>query len=552
MCFPMAKQVKVFRGTKLRCKGWRQEAILRMLEANVETGINPDELITYAGECKLVRNWESYDKTVEILKNLEDDETLLMQSGKPVVVFKTRKGAPVMLHAVCNIVGRWDNPEGYRELERKGLTIYPCHAPTWNRPSVSHGQFQGEYARSKEVADEYFGGTLKSRFHLTSGLGKAARPQAIAAKMLGAVCLIVDANRETVNGSVKDGWVDKEAKNLDEALKMVDEAKKKGTAVTIALCALDNEIYPELVKRGITPDSVTAQSAAKTSQMKAYVPAGMTPEEARKLAEKNWDEFERRYKESVVAVWKAMLEFKDRGAHVYCSENGMRVTARDAGLVRAFEIPNSLTVAREKAGRTGEGRGAFGGQLSYISAVGGRLFFISGDTEDMYKIDNVVLQEFAASKEAMDWMKMIKSLDKVFNPPNKGLPQRLLGYLSSEEMHRVHKIINEMVRTGELKAPVVTSAGLWQTAGPLTMSEGLKDGSDAIADWAFLAAMLSAVLADIAFVAGDAEGIEVTGGGREIVLDGTKEAEEKLDKLHAASVLSTIRLADAGYKSATE
>ena len=530
------KRVKARRGKKLACKGWRQEAILRMLQNNLENAEKPDELIIYGGTGKAARNWDCYHAIVKALTELEKDETLLIQSGKPVGVFKTHELAPRVLTANAHLVPRWSTWEVFHELEAKGLIMYgQMTAGGWAYIGTQ-GILQGTYETLAECARRSFGGSLKGRLVLTGGLGGMGGAQPLAVTMNGGVCIAVEIDEKRIDRRVKVGYCDVKVKDLDKALKLALASVRNKKPLSIGLLGNCAEILPSLLDRGVVPDIVTDQTSAH-DELDGYVPTGFDLEEAAELRASNPDEYKRRAIESIGIHVKAMLGFMRKGSVVFEYGNNIRAQAVKAGVENAFDFKGFVPLYIRPM--FCEGRGPF------------RWVAISGDPQDILKTDKVVMREFSNNKQLVNWIKLAEKL-----VPFEGLPARVcwLGY---GERARFGKIINRMVADGELKGPIVITRDhldCGSVASPNRETEGMLDGSDAIADWPLLNAMINtAGGADlVAIHNGGGVGIGYsTHAGLLVVADGTREAEEKIQRVLTADPgMGILRHADAGYPAA--
>jgi len=530
------EKIKARRGTKLICKGWRQEAILRMLQNNLENAEKPEELIIYGGTGKAARNWDCYRAIVKSLMKLEDDETLLIQSGKPVGIFKTTRISPRVLTANSHLVPRWSTWEVFHELEAKGLIMYgQMTAGGWAYIGTQ-GILQGTYETLAECARQNFGGTLKGRLVLTGGLGGMGGAQPLAVTMNGGVCLAVECDKKRIDKRVKIGYCDTRTDSLDEALKLALDAKKRKKALSIGLVGNCAETHPIIDERGIVPDVVTDQTSAH-DELGGYIPKGLSVTEAAKLRDSGPEEYMRRALESIAIHVRAMLSFMEKGSIVFEYGNNIRAQARKMGVSNAFAFKGFVPLYIRPM--FCEGRGPF------------RWVALSGDPGDILKTDQVVMREFRRNKQLVNWIKLAE--DKV---PFEGLPARVcwLGY---GERARFGKIINKMVRDGKLKAPIVITRDhldCGSVASPNRETEGMRDGSDAIADWPLLNALINtAGGADLVAVHnGGGVGIGYsTHAGLLVVADGTKEADEKIQRVLTSDPgLGIIRHADAGYPEA--
>ena len=530
------ERVKARRGNKIICKGWRQEAILRMLQNNLENAEKPDELIIYGGTGKAARNWDCYRAIVKSLTALEDDETLLIQSGKPVGVFRTTKIAPRVLTANAHLVPRWSNWEVFHELEAKGLIMFgQMTAGGWAYIGTQ-GILQGTYETFAACARENFGGSLKGRLVLTGGLGGMGGAQPLAVTMNGGVCLAVECDEKRIQRRVKAGYCDRMVDDLDRAVSTALDARRRKKALSIGLLGNCAETHPKLVEQGIVPDIVTDQTSAH-DELGGYIPRGLNVEGASKLRSNNPDEYRRRAIESIGIHVRAMLDFLSKGSVVFDYGNNIRAQAVKAGVSDAFDFQGFVPLYIRPM--FCEGRGPF------------RWVAITGDPEDIIKTDKVVMREFKDNKQLVNWIRLAEK--KV---PFEGLPARVcwLGY---GERARFGRIINKMVGDGELSGPIVITRDhldCGSVASPNRETEGMRDGSDAIADWPFLNAMINtAGGADLVAVHnGGGVGIGYsTHAGLLVVADGTKEAEQKIERVLTADPgMGIIRHADAGYPAA--
>ncbi len=534
------KNIRAPRGSNLICKGWAQEAALRMLMNNLDPEVaeKPEELIVYGGTGKAARNWECFRAIVNSLIELENDETLLIQSGKPVGIFKTHEFAPRVLISNAMLVPAWATWDEFRRLEALGLTMYgQMTAGSWIYIGTQ-GILQGTYETFAACADKYFGGTLAGRFLLTSGLGGMGGAQPLAATMNGAAFLGVEVDRKRIERRLQTGYLDMMTDNLDEALEIVLKAKEKKEAISVGLVGNAADVLPEILRRGIIPDIVTDQTSAHDT-LNGYVPNGIPYEEALELRKKDPQKYIQMAKRSIVEHVKAMLEFKRRGAIVFDYGNNIRGEAYANGVKDAFEIPGFVHEFIRPL--FCEGRGPF------------RWVALSGDPEDIYATDEAVMKTFPENKSLVRWIQKAQKHVKF-----QGLPARIcwLGY---GERAKMGKIFNEMVKTGEVKAPIVIGRDHLDTgsvASPNRETEKMKDGSDAIADWPILNALLNAV-AGASWVAvhhGGGVGIGLSiHAGMVIVADGTKEMEIRLERVLTTDPgLGIVRHADAGYEKAIE
>ncbi len=532
--------IKAPRGTELNTKGWIQEAALRMLMNNLDPEVaeNPDELIIYGGSGKAARNWEAFEAIVESLKNLENDETLLVQSGKPVGIFKTHADAPRVIISNSMLVPDWANWDEFRRLEKMGLTMYgQMTAGSWIYIGTQ-GILQGTYETFAECARQHFGGSLKGKFLLTSGIGGMGGAQPLAATMNGAAFLGIDVDVARLEKRIETGYLDVIAKDLDEALERVSEAKAKGEALSVGLVGNAGEVLPEILSRGVIPDVLTDQTSAHDT-LNGYVPMGMTFEEALKLRAENPQEYIKRAKATIVEHVKAMLEFKKRGAITFDYGNNIRGEAKENGVENAFDIPGFVPEFIRPL--FNDGKGPF------------RWAALSGDPNDIYETDKAVIETFPEDEALVRWIKMAQK--KVHF---QGLPSRIcwLGYGDRAKMG---KIFNDLVASGKVSAPIVIGRDhldCGSVASPYRETEGMKDGSDAIADWPILNILMNTIggASWVSFHHGGGVGIgKSLHAGMVIVADGTKEAEKRLERVLTYDPgMGIIRHADAGYERAIE
>ena len=532
------KTVKARRGKELACKGWRQEAILRMLQNNLENAEKPEELIIYGGTGKAARNWECYDAIVETLKRLEDDETMLVQSGKPVAVFKTMRTSPRVLTANSHLVPRWSTWEEFYKLEAKGLIMYgQMTAGGWAYIGTQ-GIIQGTYETFAACARKHFKGTLKGRLVLTGGLGGMGGAQPLSVTMNGGVCLAVEADRKRIERRASIGYCDTISDDLDEALKMALDAKRQKKPLSIGLVGNCAETHPDILSKGIIPDVVTDQTSAH-DELGGYIPRGLTVEEAAKLRKADPEQYKKRALDGIGEHVRAMLGFLRKGSVVFDYGNNIRAQAQRVGVDDAFDFKGFVPLYIRPM--FCEGRGPF------------RWIAVSGDPQDILKTDKVVMREFKDNEQLVNWIKLAEA--KV---PFEGLPARVcwLGY---GERARFGKIINDMVGSGELSGPVVITRDhldCGSVASPNRETEGMMDGSDAIADWPLLNALVNASAgADlIAIHNGGGVGIGYsTHAGLLVVADGTEEAGEKIQRVLTTDPgMGVVRHADAGYAEAVK
>jgi urocanate hydratase len=532
--------IKAPRGLKMTCKSWQTEAAMRMLMNNLDPEVaeKPAELIVYGGSGKAARNWEAYHLLVRCLKDLENNETLLVQSGKPVGIFKTHKDAPRVLISNSMLVPNWANWEKFRELEELGLTMYgQMTAGSWIYIGTQ-GILQGTYETFASAAKKHFGGSLKGRLILSAGLGGMGGAQPLAATMNNGVFLGIEVDPARIKRRLETGYLDVMVDRLEDALILALGAKEKGISQSIGLVGNAAEIYPEILKRGIVPDLVTDQTSAHDS-LNGYIPVGLTLDEATELRRKDPQNYIRRALESMAVHVQAMLELQKKGSIVFDYGNNIRAQAFEAGVKEAFNYPGFVPAYIRPL--FCEGKGPF------------RWAALSGDPEDIYKTDDALLKEFPEDVSLARWMRLAKEKIKF-----QGLPARIcwLGY---GQRARVGKIFNDMVAKKKLKAPIVIGRDHLDSgsvASPYRETEGMKDGSDAIADWPILNALLN-VAAGATWVSvhhGGGVGIGYSiHAGMVVVADGTKEAERKLLRVLTTDPgTGVMRHTDAGYEEAIQ
>ncbi len=527
--------IKAPRGTELNCKGWKQEAMLRQLKNNLENAEDPDNLIVYGGSGKAARNWDAYEKIVETLKELEDDETLLVQSGKPIGVFKTFERAPRVIIANSNLVPKWSTWEKFYELEDLGLMMYgQMTAGSWCYIGTQ-GIIQGTYETFAAAARKHFDGTLEGKLCVSGGLGGMGGAQPLAIKMNGGVALVVEINPKRAQRRLDAGYCDVVVEDLDEALTMAMEAKEEKEALAIGLIGNTAEVLPEMLDRDVIPDVLTDQTSAHDAM--EYFPKGISYTEALELKNDSPDEFKERSMESMKLHCKTMVKMNEKGAITFDYGNNLRGQAYEAGFEKAFAYPGFVPAYIRPM--FCEGRGPF------------RWMALSGDPEDILKTDEVVKELFPDNEQLVNWIDLAQE-----HLPWEGLPARVcwLGY---GERHKFAKRINKMVRSGELKAPIsITRDHLdaGSVASPNRETENMKDGSDAVADWPLLNAMLniSAGADSVSIHNGGGVGIGFsTHAGMVVVADGTEEAEENIERVFKTDPgMGVVRHADAGYEKA--
>ncbi len=532
--------IRAPRGTTLNTKGWIQEAAYRMLMNNLDPEVaeKPEELVVYGGIGKAARNWESYHKIVETLRTLENDETMLVQSGKPVAVFKSHADAPRVLLANSNIVPAWANWETFRNLEKKGLMMYgQMTAGSWIYIG-SQGILQGTYETFAEAARQHFNGSLKGTLTVTAGLGGMGGAQPLSVTMNEGVVIAIECDKKRIQRRIDTNYCDLMVESLSEALTMAKEAMNEGKPLSIGLLGNAAEILPELVRRGEVPDLVTDQTSAH-DPLNGYLPAGMSIKEGEELRKTNPDEYLKRAKSSIKDHVQAMLELQKAGAVTFDYGNNIRQEAYNEGLKSAFDFPGFVPAFIRP--QFCEGKGPF------------RWVALSGDPEDIYKTDEVILREFADNEHLCKWIKMAREQVSF-----QGLPSRIcwLGY---GERAKFGKIINDMVASGEISAPIVIGRDhldCGSVASPNRETEGMKDGSDAIADWPILNAMINSVngASWVSVHHGGGVGMGYSmHAGMVIVADGTEEAAKRLERVLTSDPgMGIARHVDAGYDLAIQ
>ena len=532
--------IRAPRGSTISCRGWHQEAALRMLMNNLDPEVaeRPGDLVVYGGTGKAARNWEAFDAIVRSLKALADDETLLVQSGKPVGVFRTHPGAPRVLIANSNLVGRWANWDHFRELERAGLMMYgQMTAGSWIYIG-SQGIVQGTYETFGAVGRTHFDGSLAGRFVLTAGLGGMGGAQPLAATMNGAAILGVEVDESRIDKRLSTGYCDRKTASLDEALRWIDEAKASGSALSVGLLGNAAEVLPELVRRGVTPDVLTDQTSAHDTLI-GYIPKGMSLAEAAELRTRDPKGYVARSTASIVDHVRAMLEMQKRGAVTFDYGNNIRTVALDAGVTDAFKIPGF--VPEYVRPLFCEGKGPF------------RWVALSGDPKDIARTDDLVLELFPHDKHLARWISMAR--EKIHF---QGLPARIC-WLGLGERAKFGVALNDLVAKGELSAPIAIGRDHLDTgsvASPFRETEAMKDGTDAVADWPILNALLNTASGAswVSFHHGGGVGIgNSLHAGQVIVADGTPEMRERLQRVLTNDPgIGVARHADAGYEIATE
>ncbi len=532
--------IRAPRGSEISCRGWQQEAVLRMLMNNLDPDVaeRPEDLVVYGGTGKAARNWEAFDAIVRELRRLADDETLLVQSGKPVGVFRTHPWAPRVLIANSNLVGRWANWDHFRELERAGLMMYgQMTAGSWIYIGTQ-GILQGTYETLAELARQHFGGTLRGRVTLTAGLGGMGGAQPLAVTMNEGVAICVEVDESRARRRHEIGYVDRLTGSLDEALAIARGAAAAGEPLSIALVGNAAEIEPELVRRGERFDAVTDQTSAHDA-LNGYVPAGVSVEEAADLRQANPDEYVRRSMASMADHVRAMLAFQKAGAVTFDYGNNIRAQAEAAGVANAFDFPGFVPAFIRPL--FCEGKGPF------------RWVALSGDPEDIRRTDRAILELFPHDASLRRWIEMAEAKVSF-----QGLPARIcwLGY---GERAKAGLEFNRLVASGEVTAPIVIGRDHLDSgsvASPNRETEAMRDGSDAVADWPLLNALVntSAGASWVSIHHGGGTGIGFSQhAGMVVVADGSDLAAQKLERVLTTDPgMGVIRHADAGYERAIE
>ena len=529
------------RGPTLTCHGWAQEAAFRLLQNNLDPEVarEPKKLIVYGGRGKAARDWESYDRIIAALKTLGNDETLLIQSGKPVGIFPTHPDAPRVLIANALIVPRWATDDVFWDLESRGLTMYgQMTAGSWIYIGTQ-GILQGTYETLASLARiEFHAPDLSGRWTLTSGLGEMGGAQPLAITMLGGVGLIVDVDPRAIERRLRHRYLDEEASDLDDALSRVEKAVREKRPLSVGLKANAADVYPEIARRGIVPDVISDQTAAHDLRV-GYIPQGMTVEEADVARAKDLPAYLARVKSSIAVEARAILEMRSRGAKAFDYGNNFRTQARDAGVTNAFDIDGY--VPRYIRPLFAVGSGPF------------RWLALSGEADDIRRIDRMILSEFSSNEHLCRWIRL--AMDRV---KFQGLPARIC-YMGYGEREKFGHLVNGLVHDHEVSAPVAIGRDHHDTgsvASPFRETESMLDGSDAIADWPILNALLN--------VAGGAAWVSVHHGGGVgignsihaglvVVADGTQDADRRIGRvLHNDPGLGVARHADAGYASSVE
>jgi len=535
-----ARTVRAPRGKELSCRGWTQEAALRMLMNNLDPEVaeKPEELIVYGGKGKAARNWEAFDSIVSSLKKLEDDETLLVQSGKPVGVFKTFSHAPRVLIANSNLVGRWATWEHFHELERRGLMMFgQMTAGSWIYIGTQ-GILQGTYETFGSMARKHFGGSLAGRWILTGGMGGMGGAQPLAATFNGGAILVVEVDPHRIQRRLDTRYCDRATEDLDEALEWVLGACDRKEALSVGLVGNCAEVLPELVERGIAPDLVTDQTSAH-DPLNGYVPAGLTIQEADALRDSDPEDYIKRSMASMRTHCEAIVRMQAMGAVAVDYGNNLRGMALDAGFEEAFSYPGFVPAYIRPL--FCEGKGPF------------RWAALSGDPADIHRTDDLVLELFPEDEHLGRWIRMAR--EKV---QFQGLPSRIC-WLGQGNRARFGLAMNELVAKGEVSAPIVIGRDHLDTgsvASPYRETESMKDGTDAVADWPILNALLNTASGAswVSFHHGGGVGMGAAlHAGQVLVADGTPEMARRIERVLTNDPgIGVVRHADAGYEEAWE
>ena len=534
----MKRSFTVTSRNTLRCRGWRQEGLLRLLENVLAVGEDPDNLVVYAALGKAARSWQSHDAIVGALKTMEEEDTLIVQSGKPIGLVRTHAEAPIVIMANCNIVGRWAKPEVFYELQSKGLICWGgLTAGDWQYIG-SQGVIQGTYEIFMRIAAQYFDGSLAGRFVLTAGLGGMGGAQPLAGRLAGAAILCIDVDPERIAKRKAIGYLDVAASSLDEALAEIDAARAEKRAVSVGLCGNAAEILPQILRRGILPDVVTDQTSAH-DLVYGYVPASRTLDEVRVMRESDPAGLMSESRASIARHVEAMLGFQEKGAVVFDNGNLIRSQARDGGVANPFKIP----IFTEAFLRPLFCRGI--GPFRWIS--------LSNSPADIARIDDLVLSMFPDNAILKNWIPLARE-----HVPIEGLPARI-AWLGHPERTDLALAVNALVARGELNGPIAFTRDHLD-AGAMThpniMTENMRDGSDAIADWPLLdAMMLCASKADLVAIHSGGGGYSgyMTSAGVTLIADGSEAAASRLTlALTNDTSLGIMRYADAGYPDAID
>ncbi len=527
------KEVTAGRGSVLRCKGWRQEAILRLLENNLENAEDPDNLVIYMSIARAARDWNSFDRIVETLTTMREDQTFVVQSGKPIGVFPGQSTTPLVIMANGNIVGEWSQEENRRKLDDKGLTVMPgMTAGAWQYIG-SQGILQGTYETFMAAARTHFGGTLAGRLLLTSGCGGMSGAQPLAGKLAGAATLVVEVDQARIDRRIASGYCDRTTSDLDEAIALWLAARDERRPLALALRGNAAAVLPAIAARGIVPDIVTDQTFP--DPLKGYVPAELSLEAAHAMRKSDPDKLIAFARQSVAAHVRAMLGFLDRGSIVFEYGNGLRAEAQEGGVKDAFKMRSFVDLYIRPL--FCQGIGPF------------RWIAVSGDPQDIYTIDSMILRSFSSNHPIVSWIEKARDHVKF-----TGLPARI-GWLGYGERSRLALMVNEAVGSGKISGPIAFTRDHLDSgsaAMPHRETENMRDGSDAIADWPLLNALLNCSSgADLVAIHGLAgRGVSA---GVTMIADGNPATAERIKRvLDGDPGIGVLRLADAGYDLAIE
>jgi len=527
------REVKAGRGTTLRCKGWRQEAILRLLENNLENAEDPDNLVIYMSIARAARDWNSFDRIVSTLSTMRDDQTFVVQSGKPIGVFPGQVTTPLVIMANGNIVGEWSNEENRRKLDDKGLTIMPgMTAGAWQYIG-SQGILQGTYETFMAVARSHFGGTLAGRLLLTAGCGGMGGAQPLAGKLAGASALVVEVDQVRIDRRIGTGYCDRSTDNLEEAIRLWQAARDHHRPLALALRANAAAVMPAIAERGIVPDIVTDQTFP--DPLKGYVPAELSLEEARDMRKSDPEKLIALARRSVAVHLRAMLDFLDRGSIAFEYGNGLRAEGKAAGVEDAFKMRSFVDLYIRPL--FCQGIGPF------------RWIAVSGNPQDIYTIDDMILRSFSSNHPIVSWIEKARDHVKF-----TGLPARI-GWLGYGERSRLALMVNEAVAEGKISGPIAFTRDHLDSgsaAMPHRETENMRDGSDAIADWPLLNALLNCASgADLVAIHG--LGSRGVSAGVTVIADGNPATATRLQRvLDGDPGIGVLRHADAGYDLAVE
>lgn len=533
------RTIKAPTGSTLHCKDWVTEAAYRMIQNNLDPEVaeRPEDLVVYGGIGKAARNWESFDKILECLRNLNEDETLMVQSGKPVGILRSHKNAPRVLIANSNLVGRWANWEHFRELEAKGLMMYgQMTAGSWIYIG-SQGIVQGTYETYLSLANKHYNGTLKGTLNVTAGLGGMGGAQPLAITMNEGVCLAAEVEEWRIRKRLDTRYIDKMYHNIDEAIDEALRAKAAGEALSVGVVCNVVDLLQRLIDRNITPDTLTDQTSAH-DELVGYFPEGLSVAEANTLRESNPEEYQSRSLDTMAHHVRLMLELQKRGSVTFDYGNNLRGQAKDKrGVENAFDFPGFVPAYIRPL--FCEGKGPF------------RWVALSGDPEDIYVTDKALAELFPENEGLQRWLRMAK--DKI---AFQGLPSRIC-WLGMGEREKAGLLFNQLVREGKVKAPIVIGRDhldCGSVASPNRETEAMKDGSDAVADWPILNALINTAggASWVSFHHGGGVGMGYSlHAGMVIVADGSKDAEDRLKRvLHNDPAMGILRHNDAGYEDA--